>query len=231
MLRIIRSLGIFTLIVAPLLLIGDVTSVVSQPPPGLPSRNQITNSLSQAYGTVLTASGEEILLDIDKAVFLSEFKETIAFVPLHEAYWPRVQTLFAGMLEGQINFIPIGGLVIVEPIQTIRGPDGPGFALKEGTYILWWARSENGLVVTDEEGNQLGVIKGGVTIKFPHPSIGKLSRPLVRGSTEGEFTVVEIETNWMWPVAKELGRDHLKLKDDDRWFFMGVLVGFLLLCL
>lgn len=228
MFKTIKLLGISTVIVT-LLFVGYATLVVSQPPTGLPSRNQIVSSLNQAYGTALTASGEEILLDTDKAVFLSEFKETIAFVPLHEAYWPRVQTLFAGMLEGQINFIPIGGLVVVEPIQTIRGPDSSGFALKEGTYILWWARSENGLVVTDEEGNQLGVIKGGVTIKFPNPSIGKLSRPFVQASTEGEFTVFKIETNWMWPAAKEPG--HVHLDDDDRWFFMGVLVGFLLLCL
>lgn len=225
-LKLLTTVTLGVLLLLPLV---PVTSVVSQPPPALPSRVQIVNSLSQAMGAVLTATGDEILLDMDKAVFLSEFKETVAFVPLHEAYWPRVQALFDAMLERQIDSIPVGGLAVVEPIKTIKGPDGPGFALREGTYMLWWSRSENDLVVTDKEGNKLGAIKGGVTIKFGAPSVSKLSRPWVRMSTKGEFLVVEIETNWMWPVANKSvsGLVHL---ENDRHFALGALVAFVLLC-
>lgn len=153
------------------------------------SRSRIVSGLQAAFSAVLTASGETILLDEERALLLSEFGGSLAFAPLHPSYWPRVEELFKAMAEGQEVTIPAGGLYVIEPI-TIKGQEGFNFSLDRGPYLLRWAKDK--VLIVDQEGNVRGAAP--CELRFPN----RLSNPIVNIDQAGESTVFRIKAPWIW---------------------------------
>ncbi len=182
------------------------------------SRSRIVSGLQAAFSAVLTASGETILLDEERALFLSEFRGSLAFVPLHPNYGPQVEELFKTMAEGQEVTIPVGGLYVIEPV-TIKDPQGSNFSLDKGAYLLRWAKDK--VLIVDQEGNAWGAVP--CELKFPN----RISNPVVNIDQAGESTVFRIEAPWIWSTSVTDGGNafvHASMSDD-RHFVAGFAIG------
>lgn len=192
------------------------------------SRLRIVSSLRAAFSAVLTASGEAILLDEEKALFLSEFKGSLIFVPLHPSYWPRVEELIKAMDEGQEVTAPVGGLYVIEPV-TVKDHQGSHFRLDRGPYLLRWAIDK--VLIVDQEGKVQGAIP--YELRFPN----RLSDPVVNVDQVGESTVFRVDVPWIWPTSTTDGGNafvHTRMLDDRHFvagFAVGVIVGLLIVLL
>jgi len=226
MLKIIKTMAMVVL--ASILIGMPMTQVMSQPE-NL-SRSRIVSSLRAAFSTILTASGENILLDEEKALFLSKFEGSLAFVPLHPTYWLKAQELFEAMAQGQEVTVPVGGLYVVEPIK-VESYENFEFGLDQGPYLLRWAKDK--VLVIDQEGNVLGAIKA--ELKFPNR---QLSDPIVKTEQVGRATLIRIDTPWIGPILETdsgNGYIHTNTLLGDRaaiaGFAAGIVVGLLIVLL
>lgn len=182
------------------------------------SRSRIVSGLRAAFSAVLTASGETILLDEEKALFLSEFKGSLVFVPLHHSYWPRVEELIKAMDEGQEVAIPAGGLYVIEPV-TIKDQQGSNLSLDRGPYLLRWALDK--VLIVDQEGN----VRGAITCKLRFPN--RLNHPIVNTDQVGEYTVFRIDIPWIWSTSATDGGNAFVQTSmlDDRHYLAGFAAG------
>ncbi|MEM2607593.1 MAG: hypothetical protein QXK30_02760 [Candidatus Bathyarchaeia archaeon] len=186
------------------------------------SRSRIVSGLRAAFSVALTASGETILLDEDKALFLSELKGSLVFVPLHPSYWPRVEEFLKAMDEGQEVTAPVGGLYVIEPV-TVRDYQGFNFTLARGPYLLRWAKDK--VLIVDQEGNVRGAVP--YELKFPN----RLREPVVNVDQAGESTVFRVDAPWIWSTPATDGGNafmHPDMLLDDRHAIAGFAVGVIL---
>ncbi len=182
------------------------------------SRSRIVSGLQTAFSAVLTASGEIILLDEEKALFLSELKGSLVFVPLHPSYWPRVEEFLKAMDEGQEITAPVGGLYVIEPV-TVRDYQGSNFTLARGPYLLRWAKDK--VLIVDQEGNICGAVP--YELRFPN----RLREPVVNVDQVGESTVFRVDVPWIWSTSATDGGNtfvHTSMLDDIH-FLAGFAVG------
>lgn len=179
-------------LVTVLILLLVLTGTGEQPSGGPPSRADIKKGLDNAFAAVLTASGENILLDSERAVFLSEFRETLAFVPLHDTYRPRARELMEARVKlGEDVLVPIGGLYIEESTR-VKGFSE--FLLPPGAYILMWANNRK-VAVIDQDGDTVGYISGEIQLPITKD---KPTRPLILNSSQNEdFLQLSIYVPWL----------------------------------
>ncbi|MEM2607592.1 MAG: hypothetical protein QXK30_02755 [Candidatus Bathyarchaeia archaeon] len=172
-------------------------------PISLPSRDELISTIFDPT-PLFTASGEQIIFDADKMVFLSVGSGTFAFIPLHAAYQPRLVELYKAWQEFENVRVPLGGLYIVEPIK-VKGVynEGPEFSLPKGAYVLKLEPvNPKGdilrIAIVNEEGQVVGHVTGDIQL-VAQPQFLK-SRPFIRTKQVSDsMTLAEFEIPWLTP--------------------------------
>ncbi|MDW8031848.1 MAG: hypothetical protein RMJ29_08585 [Candidatus Bipolaricaulota bacterium] len=184
--------------------LSNTAAITASLQPTLPSRDELISTIFDPTPQFFTASGEQIIFDPDKLIFLSKRGGTFAFVPLHAAYQPRLRELYKAWQEFENVAVPLGGLYIVEPIK-IKGMynEGPEFSLPKGAYLI---RVEPvnpkgdilRVAIVNEEGEVMGYIDGDIhLVTQPQPL---KSRPFIRTKqVSASMMLVEIEIPWLMP--------------------------------
>ncbi len=178
-----------------------ITSTSLQIP--IPSRDELISTIFDPT-PLFTASGEQIIFDADKLIFLSTSGGTFAFLPLHPAYQPRLIELYKSWQEFENVAVPLGGLYVVEPIKVVKGMhnEGPEFSLPKGAYLLKLAPVDPKgdvlrVAIVNGEGQVVGHVTGDIQL-VAQPQLLK-SRPFIRTKQVGDFMLAEIEIPWMMP--------------------------------
>jgi len=195
------SLALITSIASSLTNAINTTSMATQIP--LPSRDELIRTIFDPT-PLLTASGENIIFDPDKMIFLSTLGGTFAFVPLHPAYQQRLIELYKAWQEFGDIAVPIGGLYVIEPMRVVKGlyNESPEFSLPKGAYVLEFAPVDPKvgsikIAIVDKDGQTVGYVSGEIRLMPQYQPLN--DRPFIQVKQVGDLKLAEIEIPWLLP--------------------------------
>lgn len=213
--------------------LSNKAAITASLQPTFPSRDELIRTIFDPTPQFFTASGEQIIFDADKLIFLSTRGGTLAFIPLHAAYQPRLRELYKAWQEFENVAVPLGGLYVVEPIK-VKGVynEGPEFSLPKGVYLIRVEPVDPKgdilrVAIVNEEGQVMGHITGDIhLITQPQPL---KSRPFIRTKqVSASMMLVEIEIPWLMPsTANAMSIDSIALgpvRDFIEGFGWGILI-------
>lgn len=108
-----------------------------QSAPLIPSRMQTVEAINSALTATLVASGENPILDVGNAAFVSHTVGNIAWIPLDYREWTEDRIdLLDSILRGQPSSVTVGILAVGDDLAVFApGEPQNTFMLPAGTYV------------------------------------------------------------------------------------------------